>query len=171
MIVVSNSSPLIFLAKIGKLNLLKQLFNEILIPKEVFSEVVIKGKEEGYSEVYIIEESVKEKSIRVIEEDFKNEINKIEKYFTELDYGEIEVLLLTKKVNADLILIDDATGRRVAESFGLNVKGTLYVILSALNKDLIDKKTTKHLLNKLISYGFRISSELYSIVLEEIEKH
>ena len=44
MIVVSNSSPLIALAKIGKLHILKELFGEIIIPKAVWNEVVVKGK-------------------------------------------------------------------------------------------------------------------------------
>ena len=44
MIVVSNSSPLIALAKIGKLYILRELFGEIVIPKAVWNEVVVKGK-------------------------------------------------------------------------------------------------------------------------------
>ena len=44
MIIVSNSSPLIALAKIGKLYILKELFTEIVIPKTVWYEVAVKGK-------------------------------------------------------------------------------------------------------------------------------
>ena len=44
MIVVSNSSPLIALAKIGKLHILRELFGEITIPKAVWDEVVVKGR-------------------------------------------------------------------------------------------------------------------------------
>lgn len=53
MFVVSNSSPLISLAKIQRFHLLKELFGEIIIPKNVYDEVVIKGKgKTGFHEVY-----------------------------------------------------------------------------------------------------------------------
>ncbi|CAG0963865.1 MAG: hypothetical protein MPEBLZ_02775 [Candidatus Methanoperedens nitroreducens] len=48
--IVSNSTILIYLAKIGKLNLLKKLFTEVFIPVEVFNEVVVNGKEQQHIE-------------------------------------------------------------------------------------------------------------------------
>ena len=58
MIAVSNAGPLIHLAKIGRLSLLKEIFNEIIIPRTVKVEVVDKGKEKGaLSEA--IEEAIK----------------------------------------------------------------------------------------------------------------
>jgi len=43
MIVISNSTPLIALAKINQLQLLKEYFGEVLIPEEVYDEVVRRG--------------------------------------------------------------------------------------------------------------------------------
>lgn len=43
--IIIDSSPIIFLSKIGKLYLLKELFDEILIPSSVFNETVTRGKE------------------------------------------------------------------------------------------------------------------------------
>ncbi|HIH96974.1 MAG TPA: hypothetical protein HA348_05815 [Thermoplasmata archaeon] len=53
--IVTNASPLIFLAKIDKLELLIELFEEVIIPVQVFAEVVIKGKEKGMDDAFLIE--------------------------------------------------------------------------------------------------------------------
>ncbi len=63
--IVSNSTVLIYLAKIGKLNLLKRLFKKILIPAEVFNEVVIRGKEQQHFDALIVEKAVEDGWIEV----------------------------------------------------------------------------------------------------------
>ena len=50
--VVANASPLIFLAKIDKLELLIELFEEVIIPMQVFAEVVTKGEERGMDDAF-----------------------------------------------------------------------------------------------------------------------
>jgi len=56
--IVSNTSPLIYLAKIGKLELLKVLFKEIVIPKQVYDEIM-EGKDENYLDALFIEAEIK----------------------------------------------------------------------------------------------------------------
>ena len=165
--IISNASPLIYLAKIKKLDLLKSLFKEIIIPKEVFDEVVTKGKEEKFLEVFHIDNAIKSGWIKIKE----IEINKeLEKLSAEIDMGENSVINLARKLNANLLLIDDASARTIAESLGFNVKGTLYVILKAYKRKFIEKNEAKQILNKLIFEGFRISQEIYIQFIEELEK-
>jgi len=56
--IVSNSGPLIHLAKIDRLNLLKELFGEVTIPLEVKLEVVDRGKDEGMADAFLIETEI-----------------------------------------------------------------------------------------------------------------
>jgi len=163
--VVSNSSPIIYLAKLGKLKLISSLFEKVIIPPEVHKEVVLRGREEKFSEVLAIEEAMDEGWIRkkTVKPD-----RKLLRFAPELDRGEVEVISLSKKVGADLVLIDDASGRKVAESFGLTAKGTLYVLLSAYKKKLMSKGETEACLGRLVAAGFRLSPELYSRVLGEL---
>ena len=56
--IISNSSPLILLAKIGKLSMLEKLYNKVLIPYEVYREVIIEGKKENYSDAAFIEKCI-----------------------------------------------------------------------------------------------------------------
>ena len=55
MTAVSNAGPLIHLAKIGRLNLLKDIFNRIIIPESVKVEVIDKGKERGKPDAFLID--------------------------------------------------------------------------------------------------------------------
>ena len=62
--IVSNTTPLIYLAKIGKLDLLRILFKNIHIPKEVYNEIIV-GKKDKYIDALIIENEIKKKWIIV----------------------------------------------------------------------------------------------------------
>ncbi len=165
--IVSNSSPLIYLAKLKKVSLLKLLFREIIIPSQVYEEVVVLGKKEKFPDALLIEQARKESWLKVEE-------MKEDKHMTalsvDIDRGECAAILLAKKYRADLVLIDDASARIIAQSLGLRVKGTIFVLLSAYKKKIISKEEIKRLLARLIIEGFRISQELYVQVLEEIDK-
>ncbi len=164
--IVSNASPLMYLAKIGKLDLLKEFFKEIIVPKEVYEEIVVEGKKEGFLDAYVVERAVNERWIKIEEVRIDKEL---ERFAPEIDSGEIAVITLARKIKPSLVLIDDASARTIAEGLGLNVKGTLYVLLKSLKKKLIEKKEIKDLINRLVRLGFRISSELYGEVLKEID--
>ena len=165
--IISNASPLIYLSKINKLDLLKKLFEEIVIPEEVYEEVVIKGKEKGFLDAYKVEKAVEDNWIKIKENKIEREL---EKFAPEIDLGEIAVICLAKKMKPSLILLDDASARTIAESLGFNVKGTLYIILKAYKRRIITKKEAKNLIDELIILGFRISHEFYINLLNELEK-
>ena len=164
--ILSNATPLIYLAKLGKLDILKSLFKEIVIPREVYEEIIA-GKKDGFFDALTIEKAVENGWLKIKELKIER---KIEKFAPEIDLGEIALINLAKKLKADLILIDDASARTIAESLGFNVKGTLYILLKAYKKKLIHKDELKELINQLVFSGFRISQELYIEILEELEK-
>ena len=133
--ILSNATPLIYLAKIGKLDLLRSLYKEVSIPEEVYKEVV-KGKENKFFDALIIDKSIKDGWIKIKKIKVKKEI---ESFASEIDLGEIELISLATETKPYLILIDDASARAIAESFGFNVKGTIYVLLRAYKKKMISK--------------------------------
>ena len=166
--IVSNSSPLMYLTKINKLDLLNNLFKQIVIPKEVYEEVVVRGKEGNFLDALKVEKEIKDGWIIVNETILVDK--DVEKFSSWIDFGEIAVINLAKKSKADLILIDDSSARVIAESFGFKVKGTLYVLLTAYRNKIISKNEIKYLIKLLVSEGFRISTEFYAQILDEIEK-
>jgi predicted nucleic acid-binding protein len=88
--VVSNSTSLIYLANVNKLDLLKSLFKEVFIPQEAKNEVVDKGKMLGKKDAYIVEKAIGEGWLKVLTSDTVA-------VSIELDPGEIAALSLAKK--------------------------------------------------------------------------
>ena len=115
--VVSNSSPIIHLARINRLYLLQRLFKEIIISKAVYREVVVEGRGKPGSKEVEKAKWIKVKDIRD---------TKMKQVLTLLlDEGEAEAIILALEINADLILLDEREARIIAKKLHLNVTGTL----------------------------------------------
>lgn len=119
--VVSNTTPIISLLKIGKLELLQKLYGEILIPNEVFNEIESGKNKEFYTDLSKI------KWIKI--EKIKNKKSLI--YFLDLDKGEAEAIILATEKEADLIILDETLGRFHAKHAGMRITGTIGVLLKA----------------------------------------
>lgn len=98
--VVSNTTPLIGLASIGRFDLLRQLFGELIIPQAVFDETVVVGKKEGGAKREVSSAGwVKVVSI-------KDQLA-VEVLLDELDRGEAEVIVLARELDAGWVLMDE----------------------------------------------------------------
>jgi predicted nucleic acid-binding protein len=155
MIVVSNATPIISLSSMGKIQILKDLFNEIIIPKAVYKELKAK-KGYGYNEVdssFIKIYSIKGKICQDL-------------LLNQLDIGESETIILAKELNSDLVIIDENIAYRIAKNIGLNVARTLSILLKAKQKGII--KSIKPLLDEMIYKGRWYSPKVYQKFLSEI---
>jgi len=171
---VSNTSPLIWLSKIGKLTLLKDLFNEILIPEEVYKEAVERGLQEGFSEALIIKEGVDQGWIKISRLG-ENEITlckKIMKHAFEIHMGEAQAIVLARRIGANaLLLMDESSGRAFAEAWGLRVNGIIFVIMTGLRRGLLSGVEAKEAVLTLVQKGFRIEPKLLAKVIREIDAY
>lgn len=149
--IVCNSSVLIALDKAGILRVLEELFKEVLIPKAVRKEVFGRRKLPAFVKCVEISEPI---ALKVLE--------------SSLEAGEGEAICLYEEMNADLLIIDDLEGRRVAERLGMNITGTLGILLLAKREKFINK--VKPLLDEIVGHGFRIADELYQEILIEADE-
>ena len=154
---VSNSTPLIHLAKIGRLELLREFFGEVLIPEAVYRECVIEGK--GSEDAKLIENAVWIRVERIRDERLKRSL------MIELDEGESEAIVLAIEKGAGILLMDDYDGREIARALGLKTTGTIGILLRAKFEGKIE--SIKDELDKLKETGFWLSEELYERILEE----
>ena len=151
--VVTNSTPLIALSKINRLELLQEIYRSIYIPEEVYTEVVVNGVgKPGAAEValadWIICQPVTD----------RNQIL-ILHHRTLIDLGECGAIVLAQEIEAERIIIDDRVARQVAIAKGLSVVGTVGVIRVAKARQIIP--AVKPILDDLRSNGTRISDKLY----------
>lgn len=158
MIVVSDSSPLISLARIGELGILRRLYGEILIPQAVWDEIVVEGEgRPGADEV---------RGSGWIRCELVSNLHLARILRRELGAGEAEAIALAVERDADLLIIDERLGREIASYLGLNVIGVIGVLVEAKHKGII--RSVKAYLDKLRELaGFRISDALYSRVLRD----
>lgn len=167
---VSNTSPLIWLSKIGKLNLLKTIYGEVLIPEEVYREAVERGLEEGFSDALVIKEGVDQGWIKIsrLSESMVLLCQRIMEHALEVHLGEVQAMILAREANM-LLLMNESSGRAFAEAWGLEVRGTIHVVLKALREELLHKDEAREAVLRLIDKGFRIEPRLLTRVLREIE--
>jgi uncharacterized protein len=170
---VSNTSPLIWLAKIGKLSLLQNLFSQVFISEETYKEAVEKGLQEGYSDALVIKDASDQGWIQVkpLNQKQTQVCQNIMQHSFELHLGELQAIVLAlENQKSSLLLIDDSAARAFAESWGLKVKGVLYVITASLRSGQLNKAEATEAVLTLVGKGFRIEPKLLARILQEIEK-
>lgn len=155
MIVISDTTPLSELAKVGKLNLLHDIFREIVIPQEVYNEVTtgthpaVKAvTSASWIEVCSVSNSQKVFALQAA---------------SKLHLGECAAIILAEELGATRLLLDDLDARKVAKSRNLSVTGTVGVLLLAKQRGLIP--TVKEVLDELIANGARIGKLVYQDAL------
>ncbi len=133
------------------------MFGKIIIPKEVFEEVTVRGAGmPGSDEI---------KGADWVEVKHCTDINLLRAMMLQVDPGEAEAIVLGLELEADLLLIDDRTGRKLAKEFELPIMGLLGVICAGKQKGLLE--SIKPVLDLLVyKAGFRISKDLYDEILK-----
>jgi predicted nucleic acid-binding protein len=157
MIVVSNATPLIALAKIGRLILLQKLFGSITIPQAVYEEVVTPNPNRpGATEI---------RQATWIHIQKPADQTKVDYLRADLDPGEAEVLVLAEEVKADWVLLDESKARLAAKLLKLKFMGTVGLLLLA--KQMGEITTIRPLLDELKSKDFYLSQRVYQAVIDQ----
>jgi len=155
--VISNSSPLVNFSSLGQLDLLRQLYGEIVIPEAVHQEVVVGGR--GYPGRAAL------KQANWIVRELVNDRTAVAALHP-LGRGEAEAIILAVENPGSLLLMDDRRGRLTALNMGVNIIGTVGVLLLAKKKGLIPVIAPE--IERLQTHvGFRRREDLKIRVLQE----
>ena len=152
-VTVCNASPLIVFHQIGRLELFRAVLGKVLIPTAVAIEI---APSMGVPPSWI---QMSSSSVA---------LNPMP-WWSSLDRGEIEAIALALDFSARSVLLDDRSARRAAHQLGLNVVGSVGVLLEAHRRGLIGAVQPD--LDAMIEAGFHLSRALYAEILAIAEEH
>lgn len=164
---VFNSTPLIYLAKVGLLPLLKDLPHELLTARGVKKEVVDRGKEKAAKDASIIEKAIQEGTLKIREPADKGLLRTLSG-IPELHLTDAGVLTLAKEVKG-IAIVDDRVAREVARVYGIEHGGTVFILALLIARGLITRVEARAALDDMIGLGWRCSAEQYAQMIKMIE--
>ncbi len=169
MAIVADSTLLIGIVRIGRLDLLKKLYRRVLIPPSVHDEVVVEGKRLRKAGVEEIEKATQSGWIKVIALT-RSQLSEAEAYRASggIGRGEAEALALARGRGLPVIL-DDRYARGLAGTLGLEFMGTAAVLLEAHWRGLLSKRDFAESLREL-SKVMWLSPEVVAELLRLAEK-
>ena len=163
MIVVSDADPIHYLVLIDRADVLRALYERVVLPPDVLAELLHAGAPQKVrSWVSLLPEwcevsAGSSQAPPIGREGLAN-----------IDTGEAEVILLAVELGITAVLMDDMDGRSAAKRFGLAVRGTLGILQTAAQLGLIDMKSA---MEDLLQTNFRISAKTLHEILKRYETH
>lgn len=145
-VIISDTSCLILLDKIGELNLLNKLFGQVIITQEIAQEF-----KKELPDWFTIQEPTNKTYQKILE--------------ASLDKGEASAIAFAIEQTDCLLIIDDYKGRKYAEQLGIKITGTLGVIIDSKLSGHIE--SVKPILDKIKKTDFRLTAELEKKTLEK----
>ena len=158
MIIIADSSPLITLALIDKLAVLEKLYRELHVPAAVFQEVTLAEKPFAEELKLFLDGRTKDVSNRLAVEMLSNDIGA----------GEAEAIVLSLEQRPSVVLIDDLKARKFARINGLDVIGSMGILLQAKRAGLIEE--IKPLIATLLLHDIRISARIIEMTLQAAQE-
>lgn len=162
MIVVSDTTPIISLLKAGQLELLQKLYKTILVPQAVYRELT-------ENPVYVNEADIIKNTDFLLAVTVKNikSVNVL-RAVSGLDEGESEALIMYDEQEADVLLMDEQKGRRVAKSLNVKHIGTAGILMLAYDKGLIQAAKVKECVDIMLANEIRLGKGICNTVMVHV---
>jgi uncharacterized protein len=165
-IVVSDAGPLIHLAQIGQLQLLKKLFKQVSITAKVKNETVDEGINRGFVDAQIIGKAVQDGWIMVdhVSEHLAESIERLV-IGENISQADAETLLVAKNKNAEL-LVDDKVVSDLAKMYGLRIWSTWTILLESLSEGFIEIQGINNAISELGKKRHKLSEKQAEEILK-----
>lgn len=159
MIVVSDTTPLLTLFKIGRIDILNKLYNSVHIPFAVFEELTRNTEYPEEAEYF------RNCPFLEVHSDLSADRVSLLQRATGLDLGESEAIILADEKQPSLLLIDESKGRVVAESMKLTITGSIGILFAAYQKKLLTVDEIDQSVSMLKGMNRFIGEKLFNLLL------
>lgn len=156
--VVVNSSPLIVLFRSGQADLLPQLFREIVVPEQVYAEVLAGGEDDAARIALPQTDWIIIKKVEI----------SLPVAAWNLGNGESAVFSFAMKASGYKAVVDDLAARRCAQAFGIQTLGTGGLLLLAKRRGLIG--SVKDRVQRLKDAGLWLSDSVVQLLITEADE-
>ena len=153
-LIISDSTTIITLLNIDRLDILTNVFSLVYIPQKVYDEIVIDEKINLDETFFVVKEIADKKLYELL--------------FKSLDAGECEAIVLAKEMELSLI-IDEKKGRKIASNLGINIFGFIGLLILNYKNKLLTREDTLDTFYKAKEQGFRVGLGLENKFLELIK--
>ncbi len=154
--IVSDSTTIIVLLNIDRMDILSNIFNKVYIPVKVYEEIVIDEKI-ILKESFFIKKEIKDRGLQKL-------------LLKRLDAGESEAIVLSREMNLSLI-IDEKKGRRVAREMGINLFGLIGLLLINYKNGQLSSQETVTVFFEAKKAGFRVGTKLEDDFLQIVSEY
>lgn len=160
--VIADTGPLIALARIGEIGLLRRLYGRVVVPPAVHTELAIDSNRPGAKVLARVFAAGWIAVERVVDSRVQWKLDQL------LGPGEAEAIALAEQKESSFLLIDDARGRRTARSRGVPVVGVAGMLLAAKARGEI--VAVGPVLERLSDAGYRLSARLVAATLDRADE-
>ena len=152
-LIISDSTTIITLLNIERLDVLTNVFSLVYLPKKVYDEIVIEEDIVLDRDFFVVKEIKDKKLYHLLSKS--------------LDAGECEAIILAKEMELSLI-IDEKKGRKIASNMGINIFGFIGLLILNYKNGLLSKEDTEEVFYRAKEQGFRVGMRLENEFLEQV---
>lgn len=164
---VFDATPLIYLATVGRLDLVELVTGDCVVPRSVYDEVVTAGVEAGHPDARRVERAVERGILSVCTVD-DAELAEGLRRNPNASEADVDVIALAAAEDG-VAVMDDKYGRAVAETEGVETRGTVFLLVSAVRDGHLSAEDARVLVDEMIDAGWYCSPDLYTRIVRELE--
>jgi predicted nucleic acid-binding protein len=164
---VFDATPLIYLAKVDRLSLVRHLDAACVIPEQVYEEVVETGIEQGYPDARRIERSVENDNFDVVRVDTSPLLSRLQQN-DNLSDADVSVLACAD-AHDGVAVMDETYGRDVAATEDITTRGMAYLVLKLTKQGAISVEEARAVIDAMIDEGWYCAPNVYAKIIRKIE--
>jgi predicted nucleic acid-binding protein len=164
---VLDATPLIYLAKVDRLGVLRELDEPCVLPVRVYEEVAETGIGEGYADARRIEQRVEDGELEVV----SVEATPLYSQLQENDsLSDADVAVLAYAAAHDGVAVMDETyGRDVAATEGITTRGTAYLVLRLASDGIVTVDGARTAIDAMIDAGWYCAPDVYAKIVRKLD--